>query len=169
MMHVTAGAVAAGEDHDADYFRLGLGDQGGGEGWRLIFHGGPADPAQRIDTERYAVETEDGFVSYGGVASLSATDDAVDLSFTDQAAADLRLPDAHLHIGLELTAAERELIEIGLSGSSPAPISPPGLTRSPCPMRGACHSARRRDAGASHANGSKCSRCSGSSTQMSWR
>jgi hypothetical protein len=126
-------------------------------------------PVQRIDTERYAVETEDGFVSYGGVASLSATDDAVDLSFTDQAAADLRLPDAHLHIGLELTAAERELIEIGLSGSSPAPISPPGLTRSPCPMRGACHSARRRDAGASHANGSKCSRCSGSSTQMSWR
>jgi hypothetical protein len=72
-------------------------------------------PVQRIDTERYAVETEDGFVSYGGVASLSATDDAVDLSFTDPATADLRLPDAHLHIALELTAAERELIEIGLS------------------------------------------------------
>ena len=80
-MHLSARAVAAGEDDDADYFHLGLGDQEGGEGWQLFFHGGPADPAQRIDTEKYAVETEDGFMSYGGVASLSATDDAVDTSF----------------------------------------------------------------------------------------
>jgi len=102
--HLIAQCAASSEDPLTDYFRVGVAERRGFTGWKLMFHGGPADAAFTLPEEDYCLETESAAFTLGGLVSVELTEAVLRLRLTTPAVADLELPDPVVEITLDFDA-----------------------------------------------------------------
>ena len=112
---LTARGVAASENPETDYFRVGLAENPDLTGWYLMFYGGPADPAATLPDEDYLLHTESAAFTTGGLTSVELVGRVLHLRLTDQAAAELEFPDPRLQITLDIDADSLRHLSDGLA------------------------------------------------------
>lgn len=99
---------------DADVTVLALTDETDGDGHSLVFQraGTFTDQDRELGQDTYAVTTETGAISYGGVSSYELADGQLVLEFEPGAAQDLGLPQS-TRVALSLPDGELEELEAG--------------------------------------------------------